>query len=75
MNYISGERIEIGDHVMIGALEGTVTGVIERGEPDWEDYGGVSLKGPRFGAMILPWIREDFVLIRRAARGDEDRSA
>jgi hypothetical protein len=75
MNYTSGDKVEIGDHVMIGALEATVTGVIERGEPDWEDHGGVSLQGPSFGAMILPWIREDLVLIRRAASRDEARSA
>ena len=69
MNYTSGDRIEIGDRVMIGALEGMVTGVIDRGDPGWEDYGGVSLEGPIFGEMILPWISEDLVLIQRAASG------
>ncbi len=69
LSYVTGEPIINGDVVRLGQWDAVVSGVVQPGSPEWDDYGGVSLSGAPCGPIRLERIHEDLVLVsRRSSR-------
>jgi hypothetical protein len=69
--YHTGEEVEIGDHVKIGAMVGTVEEIVLPGCALWQEYWkdetgeGVMLVGPEFGRMFMDFGDEDLTFVGR----------
>ncbi len=67
IDLLTGEAVLEGDVVKLHTWSCVVVTVVQPGSPDWDDYGGISLKCLEGGPIRLERVNEDLILVSRKA--------